>query len=86
MKSGTHAVISDALLAATQFAPYPRLPCSFRDPVRYELGSRGLVVVTGQVHDTAEAGKLQHRAGLGGAAGWMRGLVAVTWLDWPGAR
>lgn len=31
--------------------------CSFRDAVRYELGWRGLVVVTGQVHDTAEAGE-----------------------------
>lgn len=34
--------------------------CSFRDPVRYELGRRGLVVVTGQVHDTAEAGEWEH--------------------------
>ncbi len=39
---------------------------SFRDPVRYDLANRGLVVVTGQVHDTAEAGKSSmHRRWLG---------------------
>lgn len=50
-------------VGASAVAPHTRPPSrapgprSFRDPVRYELGRRGLVVVTGQVHDTAEAGE-----------------------------
>ena len=81
---------------------HPKLPtsrplpaCSFRDPVRYELGGRGLVVVTGQVHETAEAGKPCACAGWGklsasqpedglcgpaGAAGTRAGSAAGTAL------
>ncbi|PRW45242.1 ABC transporter (ISS) isoform C [Chlorella sorokiniana] len=49
---------------------------SFRDPVRYELGRRGLVVVTGQVHDTAEAGVESN--GAGKTALMMAPLWALT--------
>ena len=54
---------------------------SFREPVRYDLSQRGLVVVTGQVQDTAEAGKWAglrgtHWARLGGQVGGEDALQA----------
>ncbi|PSC67536.1 ABC transporter (ISS) [Micractinium conductrix] len=49
---------------------------SFREPVRYDLSQRGLVVVTGQVQDTAEAGVESN--GAGKTALMMAPLWALT--------
>ena len=60
--------------------PHPCLPHarprSFREPVRYRLGDRGLVVVTGQVQGSAEAGLESN--GAGKTALMMAPLWALT--------
>lgn len=44
-------------------SPLSLMYCSFRQPVRYDLSNRGLVVVTGQVAGTTETGIESNGAG-----------------------
>lgn len=77
---GLEAVTGHALDAAAVSIDFERVELegyfSFREPLSYELGTRGLVVVTGQVEDTEDAGVESN--GAGKTALMMAPLWALT--------
>eukprot|EP00887_Chlorella_sp_A99_P004143 scaffold23.g4143.t1 len=82
---GLEAVTGHALDAAAVSIDFERVELegyfSFREPLSYELGTRGLVVVTGQVEDTEDAGPRDGNdaaAEIAAAASQLHSLLACV--------